>query len=90
MSNEVQKVMQEIKERKQLYQNVFESPDGKRVLEDLSRHAFIRKTTFSENPQRTAFNEGQRSMVLHIQSMMAVDLERTKKLLEKQQGGNDE
>ena len=77
----------QLKERKQLYQNVFESPDGKKVLEDLSRTTFMNKTTFNDNELRMAFNEGQRSVILHIHSMMKIDIERTAELLNKQQQG---
>lgn len=90
VNDDAKKLMQEITERKQLYQNVFESPDGKKVLEDLSRQAFGKKTTFNENANKMAFNEGQRSIVLHINSIMTIDLKRTEDLIKKQQGGSDE
>lgn len=86
----VQEHIQKIKERKQIYQNVFESPDGKNVLEDLARHAFGSKTTFNENSNRMAYNEGQRSIILHIQNMMRIDIEKTREMLKKQQGVDNE
>ena len=80
----IEKAMQEIKERKQMYLTVFDSAEGKKVLEDLSRLAFINRTTFNENPQKMAFHEGQRSIILHIQSMMKIDLEKTEAMIKKQ------
>lgn len=87
----VKDFMQQVKEKKQLYQNVFESPDGAKVLEDLSKTAFANKTTFNENPNKMAFNEGQRSIILHIKNMMKIDLEKTESLVKKQQqsGGDN-
>jgi len=82
--NNADVMIQQIKERKQLYQDVFESPNGKKVLEDLSRHAFINKTTLNENSNRMAFSEGMRSLVLHIQNMMKIDIEKTTELIKKQ------
>lgn len=89
LNEDSQKMIQEIKERKQLYQNVFESPDGKKVLEEISRYAFVHKTTYNDNPHRMAFNEGQRSILLHIQSMMKIDIDRTSELIKKQQKESD-
>ena len=88
MPNDIQK----IKELKQLYQNVFESVDGKKVLEHLENKLFIKRSTLNSDSLRMAFNEGQRSVVLHIRNMMNIDIEATEKLIEQQQkelGEND-
>lgn len=81
--------MQQIRERKQLYQSVFESSDGEKVLEDLNKRAFGIRSTFHENPQRMAFNEGQRSIILHIKGMMNIDIKKTESLIKQQQGENN-
>ena len=81
--------IQQIKELKQLYQNVFESPDGKKILDDLSRKCFINRTTLNESQIQMAFNEGQRSIVLHIQTMMRLDIDKIKEHLDKQEKEND-
>jgi hypothetical protein len=78
-----EKVMQEIREKKQTYQTTFESAEGKKVLEDLERF-FVYRTTFSQNQQQLAFNEGQRSVVLHIKNIMKLDLEKTEEQVKKQ------
>jgi len=78
-----------IKERKQTYVNTFETESGKKVLEDLEKRAFIHQPSFNVNPQQMAFNEGQRSIVLHIQNMMKIDIEATEKLYKAQQKESD-
>ena len=72
MPNDIQK----IKELKQLYQNVFESVDGKKVLEHLENKLFIKRSTLNSDSLR----------------MMNIDIEATEKLIEQQQkelGEND-
>ncbi|MGE4551604.1 MAG: hypothetical protein AB7D57_00735 [Desulfovibrionaceae bacterium] len=58
------------------YRRTFESEDGRTVLEDLERRGFMWGSTLHPDPQRTAFNEGRRSLVLHIRYMTAPDSER--------------
>jgi phenylacetate-coenzyme A ligase PaaK-like adenylate-forming protein len=82
--DKVNEFMNRVKERKQMYCNVFEEGEGKKILEELSNLAYIKKTTLDDNPQKMAFKEGQRSMVLHIQSMMAIDIDKTQKMAEQQ------
>lgn len=84
-----QELITKVKERKQLYLNVFDTPDGQKVLEDLERHAFIHKTTLNTDSLRMVFNEGQRSMVLHIKNFMKIDIEKTAERIREQQGGDN-
>lgn len=81
--------VQEIKELKQLYINVFEGEDGKKVLADLSKKCFVFRTTLDNSQARMAFNEGQRSIVLHIQNMMKLDIDKIEQEIKKQQKEND-
>lgn len=55
------------------YRRVFAGKDGEAVLKDLEARCFINETTFSENHGRMAFNEGRRSILVRIQSMISVD-----------------
>ena len=74
--------LEKLKARKAAYVTIFNSPSGKKVLEDLERWCFVHKTTFNNNPQRLAFNEGQRSIYVHIQTMLTMDMEKMGKELE--------
>jgi hypothetical protein len=53
-----------------LYQNVFGTPEGQIVFEDLKIQAFAYDTTAGEFIRE---NEGRRQMILHIQKALEVD-----------------
>lgn len=52
------------------YKHLFETEDGKIVLDDLQKRFHIHGTVFSTEPTDTAYCEGQRTVVLFIQSML--------------------
>ena len=52
------------------YDRLFRTPDGRAVLADLEHRGMHRATTFSPDAARAAFNEGRRSIVLHVHHMM--------------------
>lgn len=54
------------------YRKCFESEHGKIVFDDLKKRCFISETTFDADSRITAFNEGCRSVVLHIIDAMKV------------------
>ncbi len=60
-------------EVRQAYKRLFESDDGKRVLEDMRHNLCADRTTFNANPTTHAFNEGGRYAVLLIENKMDVD-----------------
>lgn len=56
------------------YKRIFSSEQGKRVLADLiAQHFVMRPTYVRGDPQGTAFNEGQRDVVLRIMTIMGND-----------------
>lgn len=57
----------------QAYKRIFDSSDGQAVLEDIKRRGFYRTPLFSTESGRTQFNEGRRSMLLHVLYMMDPD-----------------
>ena len=58
------------------YRRLFESPDGKIVLQNLMRsHFMLRNTVVAGDPNLTHFNEGQRAVVLKILTLLHVDEE---------------
>jgi hypothetical protein len=62
-----------------LYQSVFNSDDGKKVLFDMMKVHHVFGSTFSKDPYETALKEGERNTVLRILSILQIDPE---KLLE--------
>ena len=57
-------------ERVNLYKRVFDSEDAMLVLEDLKNRCYVKTTTLSVQDSETFFNEGMRSVILHIQSQL--------------------
>lgn len=57
----------------QIYKNVFNTPEGQLLLEDLKNRSFFYTTTAHENSHRTYWQEGMRSVVLHIQSQLTFE-----------------
>ncbi len=56
------------------YQQLFNSPIGKKVLHDLMKvHGFMR-ISHSEDSHDTAFREGERSVVVRILNILKMDL----------------
>lgn len=57
------------------YQGTFGSEEGRRVLADLSKQCYADALTFVPgSPDGTAFNEGKRYVILHIQRLVAANL----------------
>jgi hypothetical protein len=63
-----------------MYQNVFTTDFGKRVLEDMKLNHFFDKPTFIEggNVEGIAYREGQRAVILRIISMLNIDVQKIK------------
>ena len=67
-NKEIEKKFKQLKDD---YKFIFNSEEGKRVLEDLSKRCHESSTTFSkDNSHETAFLEGQRSIYLFIKAML--------------------
>lgn len=57
------------------YKKVFSTPEGKRVLADLAKKAGLLATNYVPNdPHGTSYNEGARSIVLHIFKSTKTDI----------------
>jgi len=74
-----------IESMKHHYCKVFNTEEGKIVLSDLNRKCFITATTLNNEPHVMAFNEGQRVVLLHINTMLNVDIEMLRKSQEKKE-----
>ena len=57
-------------ETRQLYKEVFTTVQGQAVLEDMGLRFCEHSSTFSVEPNETAYREGQRMVVLFIKSML--------------------
>ena len=58
------------KELKATYKSVFESDDGKQVLEDMEKRVGLWRTSYVPDSNETAFREGQRDVVLFIHATL--------------------
>jgi len=63
-------IPKQLKELIENYQQVFNTQEGKKVLEDLEKRFFINASTFSKDAYETAFNEGCRSVILTIKKII--------------------
>jgi len=71
--------LEKMEDKQKKYIELFENETGEYILEDLSKYCHIRNTTYNDNPNRMAFNEGKRAVVLHIKSMLRMDIDKLKK-----------
>ncbi|OIO04569.1 MAG: hypothetical protein AUJ49_02600 [Desulfovibrionaceae bacterium CG1_02_65_16] len=62
--------MREQEDLRLMYACAFAGEAGRVVLADLEARAFVRETSFHPDPQRAAFNEGRRSLALHVRLML--------------------
>lgn len=74
-------MIKDLEKKQDEYIKLFGSDLGEEILEDLGRHCYMNRPTINDNPHMTAFNEGKRSVLLHIKTMMNTDF---KKLREQQ------
>jgi len=59
-----------VKQLKNDYEITFNSAEGQRVLHDIIVHTHVLVPTFTDDPYRTAFNEGSRNEALRIMSIL--------------------
>ena len=52
------------------YKTILNTKDGQIILEDLQARYHINGSTFSQDPNETAYREGQRTVVLFLLSML--------------------
>lgn len=52
------------------YTRIFQCADGQTIMNDLEKRGCFTRSTFSTDPGRTQFNEGRRSLVLHVKHML--------------------
>lgn len=55
-------------------QHLFGTEQGKRVWKHLEDVCYMNGTTFDKEPLRMAFNEGVRSLLLHLKTLKEIDV----------------
>jgi predicted nucleotide-binding protein (sugar kinase/HSP70/actin superfamily) len=68
----------------QLYKRVFGNPDGEAVLKDLEKRCFVNYTTYNDSHGQMSFNEGRRSIFVHIQNLLKKDMKEILEALTKE------
>ena len=66
-NREPEKIIEQLKND---YKIIFNTDEGKRILNDLEKRCHEFATTFSKDSYETAFLEGQRSMLIFIKAMI--------------------
>jgi hypothetical protein len=72
-NNENRQRVAERLRRAEAYRELFMSTLGDLVIGDLEKVCFSDQTTFDDNPHKTAYNEGRRSVLLHIRNLLSDD-----------------
>lgn len=60
--------------RVELYQKVFDTPEGIQVLNDMVSVHKVLSSSFDKDPMQMAFNEGERNVVLRILHILNLDV----------------
>ena len=69
-----------LKEKREDYKKTFGTEEGKRVLKDLEKVCLYRTSTFDKEPMVMAFQEGLRTVYLHITTIMEMDIEELERI----------
>ena len=78
----------ELKQKREDYKKTFATEEGKRVLQDLERVCMFRATTFSKDAMTMAFQEGLRTVYLHITTLMEMDIEELERIAKATSGSS--
>ena len=73
------------KQKRQNFKEVFGSEQGKDVLALLANSHFVYRTTHSNDPYTSAWQEGQRTVVMEIINLVGADLETIRKRIDMQE-----
>lgn len=65
-----------------IYQSVFESPPGQKVLQDIISDCGVLSSSLDKDPITMAFNEGRRSVALRLMKILKTDTGKLKKIID--------
>jgi hypothetical protein len=68
-------VMKNVRDNAEIYKRLFSGPDGQAVLKDLAKRCYVDRTTYEPEINKMAFNEGRRSIFVHINNLVNKDTE---------------
>jgi len=76
----------------QAYKTAFNTLDGKLALHDMMKVHYLLSPTYTKkiDPYEMAFNEGQRSVVLRILSILDIDMEALREFIKQQKEQGDD
>lgn len=89
VQNDQARQLEELKRLQGLYIRVFEGEDGKAVMADLEARNFLNRPTFDPDPYMTAFNEGQRAVLVYIKNVMSIDITKEEEVFNERQSDNE-
>ena len=78
------------KERKQLYDRVFGTDDGQRLLKDLAQRNHVFDVITVPEPSISAFRDGRRSVVIDIINYLNLNLRDMERLARESDGRDTE
>ena len=78
------------KERKQLYDRIFSSEDGQRLLKDLAQRNHVFDVITFPEPSISAFRDGRRSVVVDIINYLNLNLRDMERLARESNGRDTE
>ena len=73
------------KRKREDFKEVFGTEQGKNVLALLANSHFVYRTTHSNDPYTSAWQEGQRTVVMEIINLVGADLETIRKRMDMQE-----
>jgi len=73
------------KQKRSNFKEVFGTEQGKDVLALLANSHFVYRTTHSNDPYTSAWQEGQRTVVMEIINLVGADLESIRKRIDMQE-----
>ena len=79
--------IEQLKDKHLLYKRLFETEDGEAVMKDLKNNCYYDTTTFSTDPGQLAYREGMRCVLLHINTMVNLDTEVMKNVINSNSDG---
>ena len=72
------------------YQKTFSTVHGKKVLQDLMMRSGMRSCNFvPSDPYSTAFNEGNRQIVLYVLQKLNIDIKKLEEMLTKEDSDDE-
>ncbi len=86
LSNPEESNILKIKSIQEDYRKIFSTDEGKRVLNHMEGIGFFKTTTLTNDAILMAFNEGNRAFLLHIKTILDMDIETLEKIYAAQGG----